>query len=47
VSFAIKAVALGLGVAGYVDLWIAVAADVGASLLVTANGLRLLRVGKA
>ena len=43
VSFLIKALALGLGVAGYVSLWIAVAADVGASLLVTLNGLRLLR----
>ncbi|MCB0616986.1 MAG: HAD-IC family P-type ATPase, partial [Phaeodactylibacter sp.] len=42
VSFLIKALALGLGVAGYVSLWIAVAADVGASLLVTLNGLRLL-----
>jgi Cd2+/Zn2+-exporting ATPase len=43
ISFAIKAVALALGVAGFVNLWIAVAADMGASLLVTANGLRLLR----
>jgi Cd2+/Zn2+-exporting ATPase len=45
ISFLIKAVALGLGVAGFVSLWIAVAADVGASLLVTLNGLRLLRGG--
>jgi Cd2+/Zn2+-exporting ATPase len=43
ISFAIKAVALLLGVAGFVNLWIAVAADMGASLLVTLNGLRLLR----
>jgi Cd2+/Zn2+-exporting ATPase len=43
ISFAIKVVALALGVAGFVNLWIAVAADMGASLLVTANGLRLLR----
>jgi Cd2+/Zn2+-exporting ATPase len=43
ISFLIKALALGLGVAGFVSLWIAVAADVGASLLVTLNGLRLLR----
>ncbi|MGH2548496.1 MAG: heavy metal translocating P-type ATPase, partial [Thermomicrobiales bacterium] len=46
ISFVIKAVALGLGVAGFVNLWIAVAADMGASLLVTANGLRLLRGAK-
>jgi Cd2+/Zn2+-exporting ATPase len=45
ISFAIKALALALGVAGFVSLWIAVAADVGASLLVTLNGLRLLRGG--
>jgi Cd2+/Zn2+-exporting ATPase len=45
ISFLIKALALGLGVAGFVSLWIAVAADVGASLLVTLNGLRLLRGG--
>ncbi len=43
ISFVIKAVALLLGVAGFVNLWIAVAADMGASLLVTLNGLRLLR----
>ena len=43
ISFAIKAVALLLGVLGYVNLWVAVAADMGASLLVTFNGLRLLR----
>lgn len=46
VSLAIKVLALGLGVAGYVDLWIAVLADMGTSLAVTANGLRLLRQGK-
>lgn len=46
ISFVIKAVALALGVAGFVNLWIAVAADMGASLLVTANGLRLLRGAK-
>jgi Cd2+/Zn2+-exporting ATPase len=43
ISFVIKVAALALGVAGFVNLWIAVAADMGASLLVTANGLRLLR----
>lgn len=46
ISFAIKVVAIVLGVAGFVNLWIAVAADMGASLLVTANGLRLLRGAK-
>jgi Cd2+/Zn2+-exporting ATPase len=39
-----KAVFLVLGVAGLATLWMAVVADMGASLLVIANGLRLLRV---
>ncbi len=43
ISFVIKAIALFLGVLGFVNLWVAVAADMGASLLVTFNGLRLLR----
>jgi Cd2+/Zn2+-exporting ATPase len=43
ISFVIKAIALLLGVLGFVNLWVAVAADMGASLLVTFNGLRLLR----
>ena len=43
ISFLIKAIALVLGVLGFVNLWVAVAADMGASLLVTFNGLRLLR----
>ena len=38
-----KAVVLGLALAGYGSLWAAVAADMGASLLVIGNGLRLLR----
>jgi len=44
VAFAIgvKAAVLLLAVAGYGSLWTAVAADMGASLLVIANGLRLL-----
>jgi Cd2+/Zn2+-exporting ATPase len=46
VSLAIKFLALVLGTAGYVDLWLAVVADMGTSLAVTANGLRLLRVGQ-
>jgi len=42
-SLAVKAIVLGLGLAGYGSLWAAVGADMGASLLVIANGLRLLR----
>jgi Cd2+/Zn2+-exporting ATPase len=38
-----KVVFLALGVAGLATLWMAVAADMGASLVVIANGLRLLR----
>ena len=40
-SLALKGVALALGALGFVDLWLAVAADMGTSLLVTANGMRL------
>jgi len=42
-SLTIKAAFLILSVAGYASLWMAIAADMGASLLVIANGLRLLR----
>jgi len=42
-SIATKAVVLVLAVAGYAPLWLAVFADTGVSLLVTLNGLRLLR----
>jgi Cd2+/Zn2+-exporting ATPase len=42
-SLALKGVFLALGIAGLATLWMAVAADMGASLLVIANGLRLLR----
>jgi Cd2+/Zn2+-exporting ATPase len=42
-SFLIKVLALVLAAFGFVSLWIAVLADVGASLIVTANGLRLSR----
>jgi len=38
-----KAVFLSLAVAGMATLWMAIAADMGASLLVIANGLRLLK----
>lgn len=41
-SLAVKALVLGLALAGYGSLWAAVAADMGASLVVIANGMRLL-----
>jgi Cd2+/Zn2+-exporting ATPase len=41
-SLAVKAIVLGLAVSGFGSLWAAVAADMGASLLVIGNGLRLL-----
>lgn len=40
---ALKAVFLLLAVLGLATLWMAVAADMGASLIVIANALRLLR----
>jgi Cd2+/Zn2+-exporting ATPase len=43
VSIALKAAFLALAVAGVATLWMAVVADTGASLLVIANALRLLR----
>ena len=43
-SIAIKAVFLVLALVGWATLWMAVAADMGASLAVIVNGLRLLRV---
>jgi Cd2+/Zn2+-exporting ATPase len=43
VSLGLKALFLLLAVAGAATLWMAVVADMGASLLVIANGLRLLR----
>jgi len=42
-AIAVKVVFFALALAGKATLWMAVLADVGASLLVTANGLRLLR----
>ncbi|GAB2548149.1 heavy metal translocating P-type ATPase [Gracilibacillus alcaliphilus] len=45
-SLGIKAVALLLVVPGWLTLWIAIFADMGATLLVTLNSLRLLRVKK-
>ncbi len=46
-SIGIKAVFFVLALFGVATLWMAVFADMGASLIVAANGLRLLRFGKA
>ncbi len=43
-SLAIKAVFIVMALTGLATLWMAVAADMGASLVVVANGLRALRV---
>ena len=43
-SLAIKLVALLLVVPGWLTLWIAIFADMGATLIVTLNSLRLLKV---
>ena len=43
IALGVKAVFLGLTLTGTASLWIAVLADMGASLVVIANGLRLLR----
>jgi len=43
-SLATKALFLALAIPGYATLWMAVAADMGASLLVIFNGLRLLQM---
>jgi Zn2+/Cd2+-exporting ATPase len=42
-SLAVKALFLALAIPGYATLWMAVGADMGASLLVILNGLRLLQ----
>jgi Cd2+/Zn2+-exporting ATPase len=42
-SLVLKAAFLVMAIAGAAPLWMAVAADMGASLLVVANALRLLR----
>ena len=44
-SLGVKAVFVGLTFAGFATLWSAIAADMGASLLVIFNGLRLLGAG--
>ncbi|MGE8657220.1 MAG: heavy metal translocating P-type ATPase [Achromobacter sp.] len=46
-ALGIKVVFLALAMTGNATLWMAVFADVGASLLVVANGLRLLRAAPA
>ena len=46
IALALKAVFLVLAFFGLATLWMAVAADMGATLLVTFNGLRLLRARK-
>jgi len=46
-ALGIKAVFLVLAVAGSATMWMAVFADMGASLLVVGNGLRILRPGGA
>ncbi|HEO3597861.1 TPA: hypothetical protein VAU91_002088, partial [Streptococcus agalactiae] len=43
-SWAIKLVALLLVMPGWLTLWIAIFADMGATLLVTLNSLRLLKI---
>jgi len=42
-ALGVKAAVFALALAGVATLWLAIAADMGASLLVTGNGLRLLR----
>ena len=41
----VKLLVLALAFLGYADLWMAIAADVGTTLVVVANALRLLRAG--
>ncbi len=43
IALGIKAVFLGLAIFDNATMWMAVLADIGASLLVVSNGLRLLR----
>lgn len=43
-SLAIKAIATLLVFPGWLTLWLAILADVGATILVTANGMRLLKI---
>ena len=43
IALGLKLAFMALAIAGFATLWMAVVADMGASLLVVANGLRLLR----
>jgi Cd2+/Zn2+-exporting ATPase len=43
-SIAVKLIFSRAAVFGYTSLWLAIAADTGATLIVAANALRLLRV---
>jgi Cd2+/Zn2+-exporting ATPase len=45
-SLFIKAVAIAAVFPGWLTLWLAVLGDMGASVLVTLNGIRLLRIDK-
>ena len=45
-SLSVKFVVAGLAMFGYASLWAAIAADMGVSLVVIANGLRLLQARK-
>ncbi|HET91826.1 MAG TPA: cation-translocating P-type ATPase [Chloroflexi bacterium] len=47
IALTVKAVIFGLAAAGLATLWMAVAADVGASLVVILNGMRLRRMEPA
>jgi Zn2+/Cd2+-exporting ATPase len=42
-SIAVKLAFVVLALLGYTSLWLAIAADTGATLIVTTNALRLLR----
>ena len=44
-ALSIKAAFFGLALADSASMWLAVLADMGVSLLVVANGLRLRRIG--
>lgn len=44
ISFGLKLLALLLILPGWLTLWLAIIADMGATLLVTLNGMRLLRI---
>lgn len=45
-SLAVKLLFTGLTIAGFASLWGAIAADVGASIFLVLNGLRLLTRGE-